>query len=66
MIVHCTCLAGTAGTHQTKCPLNNPPINATLVTGWVCPLCGGSNAPSVARCPCSAAEAVTTKRLLHG
>jgi hypothetical protein len=66
MIVYCTCAPDTAGTHQTKCPLNNPPVNANVVTGWVCALCGASNAPSVARCACSPAEAVATKRLLLG
>ena len=30
------------------------PITTPIGTpGWVCPVCGGGNAPHVSRCPCS-------------
>ena len=40
------------------CPVLTPtdpvvlPVSPPLQTGWLCPACGGGNAPFVQRCPC--------------
>gem|GEM_PF-1946636 len=42
-----------------------PPPNATaaMFPGWVCPRCGGGNAPWATRCPCVPLPYVITARV---
>ncbi|MHA2135200.1 MAG: hypothetical protein ACXAEN_12405 [Candidatus Thorarchaeota archaeon] len=72
MITNCSyCRMNSAGMHESDCPLAldnqtlryNPVNFITTKTpgelGWICPVCGGGNAPTTQRCPCRGMESTT-------
>ena len=55
---HCIACGSPSGSHLSWCPAltirTTTPVTGGVVqqTGWLCPACGGGNAPFVQRCPC--------------
>lgn len=67
MSIICTCGRNSDGSHVASCPLATgtlstrpveiaPPMIYIYSEGWVCPVCGGGNAPWSMRCPCTPAS----------